>query len=298
MSAFIDAYQASLLTSIGISVTFALSLNLITGFCGQISLGHAAFLGVGAYTSALLTKEAGLSFAVGLVAAGVLAAMVGLVVGLASLRVRHDFLAITTMGVGFLFTGIVRQQDALGGEVGIASIPDSGLGTYGFMALTLAIAALTAGFSAYLKRSWMGYAFDSIADDEDTSRIVGIDVPRYKLTAFALGTGLAGVAGALYAHDIKFIGPDSFGFIESITVLAMVAIGGIGSVGGVVVGAVLLTMLPQWFQVFDDYKLLLYGGLLFAVMRFSPGGLAALARKAWRGGARVLARAAARENSA
>lgn len=273
MDALFSGYEISLLTVIGISVTLALSLNLISGFCGQVSLGHAAFYGIGAYCAAVMTKS-GIPFPIALAAGGVLAATVGLIVGLASLRVRDDFLAITTMGVGFLFIGVIRQQDALGGEVGISAIPDPGLGKVGYMILCLAIAAATAAFSLYLKRSWMGYAFDSIADDEDTSRIVGIDVPRYKLTAFALGTGLAGIAGGLYAHDVRIILPDSFGFIESITVLAMVVIGGIGSVWGVIFAAVVLSMLPQWFQFIDDYKLLLYGGLLFFVMRYSPGGVA------------------------
>jgi len=124
----------------------------------------------------------------------------------------------------------------------------------------------------------MGYCFDAIADDEDTARMVGIDVARYKLAAFALGTAIAGVAGGLYAHEIKYIGPDSFGFVESVTILAMVVIGGIGSVPGVVAAAAVLTVLPQWLQFIADYKLLLYGVLLFAVMRFSPGGLAGLAK--------------------
>ena len=274
MGGMLGGYEITLLTEIGISIVFALSLNLITGFCGQISLGHAAFLGIGAYCAALLTK-AGVGFAPALLAAALLAALIGLIVGLVTLRVRHDFLAITTMGVGFLFVGIVRQQDALGGEVGISAIPDTGLGSAGFMLLCLGIAVALGLFSLYIKRSWMGYAFDSIADDEDTARIVGIDVPRYKLTAFALGTAFAGIAGGLYAHNVGIIYPDSFGFIESVTVLAMVIVGGNGSVWGVAAAAILLSMLPQWFQFIDNYKLLLYGGLLFFVMRFSPGGLAA-----------------------
>ncbi len=275
MSGIIGNYEMSLLTLVGIAVTFALSLNLITGLCGQISLGHAAFYGVGAYCAAMLTK-AGVPFAAALLAGAALAAVVGLIVGLASLRVRHDFLAITTMGVGFLFIGVVRQQDALGGELGISSIPDPGLGRAGFMFLSLAAAAAVAGFSLYVKRSWMGYAFDSIADDEDTARIVGINVPAYKLAAFAIGTAFAGIAGGLYAHNVGIIVPDSFGFVESVTVLAMVVIGGNGSVWGVTVAAVVLSMLPYWFQFIDNYKLLIYGGLVFAVMRFSPGGLAGL----------------------
>jgi branched-chain amino acid transport system permease protein len=269
------AYEITLLTAMGIAVIFALSLNLITGFCGQISLGHAAFYGIGAYCAAMMTKS-GIAFPLALIAGGLLAGAVGLLVGLTSLRVRHDFLAITTMGVGFLFLGVVRQQDFLGGEMGLSGIPGSGLSKPGFMALVLAIAAAVAAFSLYLKHSWMGYVFDSIADDEDTAAMLGIDVSRYKLTAFAMGTALAGVAGGLYAHNIRFIDPDSFGFVESITVLAMVVVGGIGSVWGVILAAALLSVMPLWLQFISDYKLLIYGGLLFCVMRFNPNGLAGI----------------------
>jgi branched-chain amino acid transport system permease protein len=268
-------YQISLLTIVGISVIWALSLNIITGFCGQISLGHAAFYGAGAYCAALLTT-AGVPFALALLAGGLLAGAIGVVVGLASLRVRHDFLAITTMGVGFLFLGIVRQQDALGAEMGLSGIPGTGLGRFGYMLLVLSIAALVAAFSVYLRRSWLGFAFTGVADDEDTASLIGIDVARFKIAAFAIGTALAGVAGGLYAHDVRFIDPDSFGFVESITVLAMVVVGGIGSVWGVALAAAALSVLPLMVQFISDYKLLLYGGLLFAMMRFCPGGLAGL----------------------
>jgi branched-chain amino acid transport system permease protein len=271
-------YEITLLTTMAISVLFALSLNFITGFCGQISLGHAAFLGTGAYTSAMLTK-AGAPFLLTLPVAAVSAGILGGIVGLTSLRVRHDFLAITTMGVGFLFVGIVRQQDFLGGEIGIAGIPSSGLGKIGFMLLCLAFAAAFAAFSLYVRRSWMGFVFQSIADNEDVTSILGIDVSRYKLIAFIIGTGAAGVAGALYAHHLRFIGPDSFGFIESVSVLAMVVVGGIGSVWGVALAAAVLSVLPLLVQFIDDYKLLFYSGLLFAMMRYSPGGVAALVNK-------------------
>lgn len=270
-------YEISLLTSIGISVMFALSLNLITGFCGQISLGHAAFLGLGAYTSAMLT-QAGLPFLLTLPAAMLLAGMLGVIVGMASLRVRADFLAITTMGVGFLFIGVVRQQEWLGGEMGLSGFPDSGLGKPGFMLLTLGLAVLTALVSLYIQKAWIGRVFSGIAEDEDTMRVLGIDVPRYKLAAFAIGTALAGAAGALYAAHLKFIGPDSFGFVESVTVLSMVVVGGIGSVLWVALAAALLSALPGWFQFIGDYKLLVYGGLLFTMMRFAPHGLAGMVK--------------------
>ncbi len=279
-------YEISLLTSMGISVLFALSLNLITGFCGQISLGHAAFLGIGAYLSALLSK-AGLPFLATLPLAMLLAGAIGIVVGLASLRVRADFLAITTMGVGFLFVGVVRQQDWLGGELGVSGIPESGLSKIAFMVLTMVLCVVAALLCMYLKKSWMGRVFNGIAEDEDTMRVLGIDVPMYKLAAFAIGTAIAGLAGALYAQHFKFIGPDSFGFIESVTVLSMVVVGGIGSVTGVIFGAAMLSALPAWFQFVGDYKLLVYGGLLFLMMRFSPDGVTGLVKRlAVKGGAK------------
>ena len=268
-------YEISLLTTMGVSVLFALSLNLITGFCGQISLGHAAFLGIGAYVAAMLGK-AGLPFLATIPLAMLVAGAIGAVVGLASLRVRADFLVITTMGVGFLFVGIVRQQDSLGGELGISGIPDTGMSKTGFMLFTLLLCALVAAFSLYVRKAWMGRVFNGIAEDEDTMRVLGIDASRYKLVAFAIGTALAGLAGSMYAYNLRFIGPDSFGFVESVTVLSMVVVGGIGSVTGVIVAAALLSVLPAWFQFIGDYKLLVYGGLLFLMMRFSPGGMAAL----------------------
>jgi len=270
-------YEISLATVVGINIILALGLNMISGFCGQISLGHAAFFGVGAYTSALLAK-AGIPIPLAVAAGMILAGIVGLVVGLSSLRVRHDFLAITTMGVGFLFLGIVRQQEILGGELGISGIPSAGLGKLGYLALVLMLAALFTTFSLWIKRSWMGFAFDAVADDEDTARVVTVDVGAYKLAAFAMGTAMAGVAGGLYTFFARFLMPDDFGFITSITVLSMVAVGGIGSVFGVIVATVILTLMPEFFRFISDYKLLVYGTLLFAVMRFAPEGLAGMAR--------------------
>jgi len=270
-------YEISLATVVGINIILALGLNMITGFCGQISLGHAAFYGVGAYTCALLAKAGTplpLAIAAGMISAGA----VGLVVGLASLRVRHDFLAITTMGVGFLFLGIVRQQEILGGELGISGIPSSGLSKIGYLVLVFFLVALFTAFSLWIKRSWMGFAFDAVADDEDTARVMSVDVGAYKLVAFAMGTAMAGVAGGLYTYFARFLMPDDFGFIASISVLSMVAVGGIGSVFGVIVATIILTLMPEFFRFISDYKLLVYGTLLFAVMRFAPEGLAGLAR--------------------
>jgi len=275
------AYEITLVTTMAISVLFALSLNFITGFCGQISLGHAAFMGMGAYTSATMMKSS-VPLILTLPIAGLIAGSLGFLVGLASLRVKHDFLAITTMGVVFLFVGIVRQQDFLGGEIGISGISASSMGRIGFMVFCIVLAAIFAMFSLFVKKSWMGFVYDSIADNEDVSRVLGIDVARYKLIAFVIGTAAAGVAGGLYAQHFRFVGPDSFGFVESISVLAMVIVGGIGSVWGVIIAAALLSVLPLLIQFVDDYKILVYSALLFLMMRFAPDGLAGIVTRSVR----------------
>lgn len=270
-------YYLSVATFAALNVMLAVGLNLITGFCGQVSLGHAAFFGIGAYASALLSV-AGWPFGLALLAGTLVAGGFGVLVGFAALRVRDDFLAIVTMGVGFVFVGAARKLDFLGGEMGISRIP-SALDKTGYATLSIVAALALVGFSLHVRRSWMGRAFDGVAQDEIEARTIGIDVAGYKIAAFLLGTAAAGFAGGIYAHMTQLIVPDAFGFVQSITVLAMVVIGGVGSTAGVVVGAVLLTLMPELFRVVNDYKLLVYGALLLAVMRFSPTGLAGLLRR-------------------
>lgn len=271
------SYGLSVATLIGINVILALGLNLITGFCGQISLGHAAFFGVGAYTTALLAKAA-FPIWTTLPAAMVAATGAGLLVGLCSLRVRDDFLAIATMAAGFIFLGLVKQNEALGGELGISGVPASGLGPAGFVALVAALCALTIAFCLYVRRSWLGFVFQAVSADEGASRLIGIDDRAYKLTAFAIGTALAGLAGGLLTYYLRAVSPDAFGFVTSISVLSMVVLGGMGSVAGCVISAAILTVLPDVLRFADSYKLLIFGLLLFATMRFAPEGLAGLGR--------------------
>jgi branched-chain amino acid transport system permease protein len=272
-----SAYIASLVSVIGINMILALSLNIITGFCGQVSLGHAAFYGIGAYTAAYLSKL-GMPFPLTLLAGAAMAGAIGVVVGLTSLRVRHDFLAVTTMGIGFVFLGFVRKQRWLGGELGIAGIPESGLGPFGYPLFIAGAAVLVIAFSLWIKRSWMGFAFDAVADDEDAARTVGINASAYTLVAFGIGTAIAGFAGGLYIYFAHIILPDTFDFVASIAILTIVVIGGTGSVWGVVVAAIALTLLPEVSRAASDYRLLVFGGMLILVMRFSPGGLAGMAR--------------------
>jgi branched-chain amino acid transport system permease protein len=272
-----SAYATSVLAIIGINVILAVSLNMITGFCGQFSLGHAAFYGAGAYAAGFLAA-AGAPVPLTLLAGIIVAGLLGLVVGFASLRLRHDFLAVTTIGVSFLFVGFVRKQSWLGAEMGISRIPSSGLGSEGNTLLILACALATIALSLYVNRSWMGFGFRAVGDDEDTARTIGISVSSYKLVAFTLGTAIAGLAGGLYAYFTQFIVPDSFGFIVSVTLMAMVVIGGTGSTLGVVAAAIVLTLLPELFRFINEYRLLVFGGLLVLVMRFAPGGIAGFGR--------------------
>lgn len=267
-------YYVSVATFAALNVILALGLNLISGFCGQVSLGHAAFYGLGAYAAALCSV-AGAPIGVSIFAGVLVAGVAGAVVGFAALRVREDFLAIVTMGVGFLFLGAVRKQQWLGAEMGIARIP-SPLDKWGYAALAIGAAVALVLLSVHIRRSWMGRAFGAVAQDEDAARTIGVDVAGYKIAAFFLGTAAAGLAGTIYAHMTQLVVPDAFNFVQSVTILAMVVVGGIGSTFGVVAGAVLLTLMPELFRFINDYKLLVYGALLLLVMRFSPEGLAGI----------------------
>jgi branched-chain amino acid transport system permease protein len=276
----IGAYEITLVAVVSINLMLALGLNLITGFCGQVSLGHAAFFGAGAYAAALVASS-GMPLVAVVLFAGLVASLIGLLVGFTSLRVREDFLAITTMGVGFVFVGFVRKQGWLGAEMGLTNIPDHGLGDIGFVVLCVLLVVAMAALTAHIKKSWLGFGFSAVAEDEATARTLGIDAARYKLVAFVIGTFLAGIAGAVYAYFTRFIIPGAFGFTVSISILSMVIVGGVGSIWGVVVASIVLTLLPEFSRVINDYKLLLYGALIVLTMRFAPEGLAGLARM-WR----------------
>jgi branched-chain amino acid transport system permease protein len=271
------AYEISIISIVGINVVLAVSLNMISGFCGQVSLGHGAFFGAGAYAAAL-AMVATASVPLAILAAIVTGCLLGIVVGFASLRVRSDFLAVTTIGVNFLFIGFVRKQSWLGGEMGISGIPATGLGATGNMIMILLFACATIAFSFYISRSWMGFAFRAVGEDEGAAATLGINAGAYKLAAFGIGTALAGLAGGLYAFFTQFITADAFDFIFSVMLMAMVVIGGIGSTWGVVVAAVGLTLLPEAIRFVNDYRLLVFGGLLVLVIRLAPGGLAAMVR--------------------
>ena len=274
----ISGYITTILITIAIYAILAHSLNIITGHAGQISLGHAAFFGIGAYASAILHTEAGFPFWISVPLAALVAGIVGALLGIPCLRVRDDFLAITTMGINFVVEAVFLYVPFFGGAMGIGGInlPNwfgREMTKPEYLVLILMVFLLLILADLWLGRSWIGLAWASIREDEQAAKAMGVDVVRFKVLAFVLGSGLAGLAGGFYAHFLTFIMPQNFGFGQSIVILCMVVFGGIGTRWGPLLGAVVLGILPEVSRPIMEYRILVYGILLMAMMRFQPGGL-------------------------
>jgi len=282
-------YWLAQLTFILIYAVAGLGLMLLAGFTGLFSLGHAAFLGVGAYTQAVLTN-AGLPFPLALLCAAGLSAAVGFVVGLPALRVKGIYLGMATLSFGFIVEEVLaRWESVTGGNAGIhIKKPDLFGWTLGsgeeFYFLCLVVAVLSTLGILNLLRSPTGRAFVAIRDSEISAQSMGIHLARYKTLSFALSAALAGVAGALYGHKMQFISPDQFNILQSIDLLLMIVIGGVGSVHGAFLGAIFLITLPELITVVKDYlpdtvgqapglKAVVYGVVLVSFVLFEPMGL-------------------------
>ena len=273
-----NEYTLSVATLIVIQAIAASGLNVIVGYAGQISLGHAAFFGIGAYTCALLTTSGNLSFWGALPVVLLVAAGVGVLLGLPSLRLKEDFLAITTIGINFIVEALFLYTPFFGGALGIGGIPrvvlfGIKLKGLGFLLLCLAFLALALLLCWAFTRCWSGLACFAIREDETAASSMGISPVRFKLLAFVLGTVLAALAGALYAHFMRFISAGDFSFPVSVMLLSMVVLGGMGTLWGPLVGAVVLGILPEVFRPLTDYRMFLYAALLLLMIRFQPGGL-------------------------
>ena len=281
------SYLVTLSIFISIHAIVACGLNVIVGYAGQISLGHAAFFGIGAYTAALLTTRGELSFWAALPLVVLITALAGLLLGLPSLRVREDFLAITTIGINFIVESLFLYVPFFGGALGIGNIPrivffGERLKGPTFLALCLVFLALALLISWGFTRSWAGLACFALRDDEGAAASMGVSPVRFKLMAFVLGTAFAGLGGALYAHHMRFVSASDFGFPVSVMLLSVVVLGGMGSLWGPVLGALILGVLPEIFRPLTEYRLLLYATLLLLMIRFQPGGIlgpGSLARK-------------------
>ena len=273
-----NSYIITISIFISIQAIVASGLNVIVGYAGQISLGHAAFFGIGAYASALLTTKAGLSFWIALPLVLIISGLVGFIFGLPSLRVRGDFLAITTIGINFIIEAIFLYVPFFGGALGIGGIPrvtlfGVKLAGMKYLFLCLLCLAVVLLINWWFTKSWMGLACRALGEEETAASSMGISPVRFKLLAFVLGTTMAGLGGALYAHQMRFIAASDFGFPVSIMLLSIIVLGGMGTLWGPVLGAVILGALPEIFRPFTDYRMLLYGALLLTMVRFQPGGL-------------------------
>src|SRR5436309_8818901 len=283
----LNPYLFQIIIRCGINIILAVSLNLINGFTGQFSIGHAGFMALGAYGSATFTLRVGVGWVAGLTAAGVpevvaqgtalmvalllgglLAALAGYLVGLPSLRLRGDYLAIVTLGFGEIIRVLILNVDAVGGARGLPGIPVWAnffwVGS-GVMSVIL--------LARHLSLSTHGRALFAIRDDEVAAEALGVDTISYKVLAFVMGAFFAGVAGGLFAHFLSYLNPNSFTFIKSIEVIAMVVLGGMGSISGSVVAAVVLTLMPEVLRPVKDYRMVIYSLMLITLMITRPQGL-------------------------
>jgi len=266
----INSYLQATLATICINIILAVSLNLITGFTGQFSLGHAGFMSIGAYTCALILLRFPTlpGFLAGLLAGAILAALVGILVGLPTLRLKGDYLAIATLGMSEIIRVVFTNLEITNGAAGLSGIPQfvNWLWLYLF---TVGTVLLLVNFL----NSSHGRACISIREDEIAAESVGISVTRYKVIAFTVGAFCAGIAGGLYASYFYFLKPGTFGFLKSIDVLVIVVLGGMGSMSGSILAAILLALVSTFLQSFPELRMILYSLLLIVIMIFRPQGL-------------------------
>jgi branched-chain amino acid transport system permease protein len=273
-----SGYLISVMTFIGIWMMLSMSLNLLMGYAGQVSIGHAAFFGIGGYTVAMATVKLGLGFPLDMLLATGVTALAGGFLGLPALRVRHDFLVLATIGINFIVVAVFQYTPALGGAYGIVGIPPIEIAGIEFLGgpmlvLVYAVVALLFGLKALLLRTWFGVRLIAIREDEDAAAAIGISVASTKIWAFVISAGVAGLAGGFYARQLGSVFPENYGFVESVTVLTMVVLGGAGTLIGPIVGTLILGGLPEYLRVVQDWRYVIYGLVLVGLMIFERDGL-------------------------
>jgi branched-chain amino acid transport system permease protein len=251
MPLYLGEYRLSVANLIGITIIAVTGLNILTGYCGQLSIGHAGFIAVGAYTAAVLTNRLELPFLVGLISAGLVAGLIGMIFGIPSLRVKGFYLAISTIAAQFIIIFVINHWTGVtGGFVGI-SVPPASIGGITFISqasqfyLIMAITALVIYLAKNLARTRVGRAFVAIRDNDLAGEVMGVNLFRYKLIAFFIGCFLAGIAGALFAHWIGFMNAENFTFMDSILYIGIMIIGGLGTTVGPIFGVIFIRMLQQ-----------------------------------------------------
>jgi branched-chain amino acid transport system permease protein len=280
-------YALFLATMAVIHALLALSLDMVVGSLGLISLGHAALFGIGAYLSAAATLGLGLPWLLALGGAAAGGAVAGLLVGSLAVRIRGHYFVLVSLGFGEIVRLILLNwKTVTGGTDGVVGIPAPSLAgltvssKLGLYFLSLTVLTIVVVLTRRLRRSALGHAFMALRADELAARAAGVSPALVKLSALGWSGALAGLAGSLYAHFYTFISPEVFTVDVSVTVLVMVLVGGAGTEAGPLVGALLLTLLPEWLRPFRQYYLILYGAAVVVVMVFLPGGLAGGLRRA------------------
>lgn len=264
----INDSQTTTLILIGINIILGVSLNLINGFTGQFSIGHAGFMSIGAYLSAIMTLDFDMPFLASLIIGGLVAALAGLVIGIPSLRLKGDYLAIATLGFGEIIRIVWQNTNYVGGASGLSGIPHETNWTWVFVWVAIAVLVIN-----NFVNSTHGRACISVRENEVAAEAMGINTTKYKVMAFVIGAFFAGVAGGLFSHNFFVINPKTFDFIKSFEILVIVVLGGLGSTSGSIVGAIVLTLI---FTSLDDYpalRMIIYSALLILMMIFRPGGL-------------------------
>ncbi|MGI6731469.1 MAG: branched-chain amino acid ABC transporter permease [Anaerovoracaceae bacterium] len=266
----INSFYQITIATICINIILAVSLNLVTGFTGQFSLGHAGFMSIGAYVCAMITMRMNSTtgFVIGVLAGALAATLIGIIIGIPTLRLKGDYLAIATLGMAEIIRVIFLNLEITNGAAGLNGIPR--FVNWGWLAFFTVTAVIL--INNFL-RSSHGRACISIREDEIASESVGINSTFYKVMAFAIGAFFAGVAGALYASYFYFLKPDLFGFLKSIDILVIVVFGGLGSMTGSIVAAILLAIITTFLQAFTAVRMIVYAALLVLIMIFRPQGL-------------------------
>jgi branched-chain amino acid transport system permease protein len=263
----LNPFYINTLFFIGINIILAVSLHLIIGITGQFSIGHAGFLAVGAYASAIITMKLHLPFGLAILVGGLAAALTGLLIGIPSLRLKGDYLAIATLGFGEIVRIVFLNVDYVGGASGMQV---SHLTTWPWIAFCVILCILVI---VNFTNSTHGRACISIREDEIAADAMGINTTFYKVMAFAIGAFFAGVAGSLYAHNFYIIQPTNFGFLKSFDILIFVVLGGLGSMSGAVIAAILLTIISTYLQDFPETRMIIYSLVLIVMMLYRPQGL-------------------------
>jgi branched-chain amino acid transport system permease protein len=262
----------------------ATGLNLVTGYAGQLSLGHAAFFAIGAYASALLSMKLGWPFPAALAGSAIVATIFGAVLGVPSLRLKGPYLALATAGFSEIIRIVINNWETLTqGSRGIPEIPPPSLWSWslssetGWYYLLIGFFLVCTFGAGRIVHSHLGRAFIALRDNEAAAGAAGVDPTAHKVLAFAVSAFLAGLAGSLYAHYRAYISPDTFTFAESVAFLSMVVVGGKGTLAGPLIGSAALTLVPDWLSFLKDFKMVFHGILLVLCMMFLPGGLISIA---------------------